>query len=157
MRHGADAHARRVVSADLRADVALRVEGEHLDRPVRPTHVDELVELDPRLVVVRDDHDPRVDGVDARLERDGHLAPPVERAGTGAVAQLEPLARDAVGLGLVPRHEGFPHVIVRLVAVLVVRRIEVGEVERSERGRELDGIAPHRDPRTGQEIGVGAT
>jgi hypothetical protein len=52
-------------------------------------------------------------------------------------------------LGLVTGDERLPHVVVREVPVLVVRRVEVREVERAERGGELERAAA-RDPGAGE-------
>ena len=64
----------------------------------------------------------------------------------GALRRVVPgvgaLARDAVVLGLVPRDQRLPHVVVREVAVLVVRRVEVREVEATRaRSGQLDRVA----------------
>ena len=62
-------------------------------------------------------------------------------AGSRAV---DALARDAVVLGRVPRDQRLPDVVVREVAVLVVGRVEVREIERPERARRLARVAPDR-------------
>ncbi len=51
----------------------------------------------------------------------------------------------------VPRHQRLPHVVVGGVPVLVVRRVEIGEVEVAEAGRGRAGIAVHRVARPGEE------
>ena len=141
------------MDADLGSDIALRVEGEHLDCAARPAHVDELVERDPGLVVVRHRHHPGVDPVDARREGERHLAPTVELARSRPIGQFVSLARDAVVLGFVPRHERLPHVVVGLVAMLVVGRIQIGEVERAQHRCQRDGIAAPRRPTAVEEVG----
>jgi hypothetical protein len=50
------------VDTDLRADVPLRVEGQHADRPAaRGRHRLEGLDRHPRLVVVRDDDEAGID------------------------------------------------------------------------------------------------
>ena len=51
----------------------------------------------------------------------------------------------------VPRDQRLPHVVVGEVAVLVVRGIEVGEVEAPELARERSGIASSREPDAAQQ------
>ena len=60
------------------------------------------------------------------------------------VLHLDALARDPVVIGLVPCDEGLPYVVVPLVAVLVVRRVQVREVEPPETARELACVASDR-------------
>ena len=114
----------------------------------RPGHiVGQLVEADPRFVVEYDTTSTLgVDALDARPQRVGHRAAAVEDARGRRVAQLVALARDAVVLGRVPRDERLPHVVVRVVAVLVVGRVEVGEVEGAE-GPAASAIASPADRR----------
>ena len=104
----------RLWIADLRADVALASRRRAISTVAAGrAHVDELVERDPALVVVRHDHDTRVDASMHAAQRVGH-----RRARLNAlfarVGELDALARDAVVLGLVPRDERLPHVVVRL-------------------------------------------
>ena len=104
-------------------------------------------------VVVRHDHDTRADVADHTLERGRHLALDVEHALGRRIAGVDPLARDAVVRGGVPRHERLPHVVVREVPVLVVRRVEVGEVELAEGARHVDRVGADRPPAAVEEIG----
>ncbi len=69
------------------------------------------------------------------------------------LACVDALARDAVVLGSIPRDERFPDVVVREVAVLVVRRIDVREVEGTEAAHQLARVAEHRTARTGDQFG----
>ena len=68
------------------------------------------------------------------------------------VARVEALAGDAVVRRSVPPDERFPDVIVREVAVLVVRRVEVGEIDLRQDVDELEGVASDRSSGAGQEI-----
>src|SRR6266480_4303194 len=54
VRDRTDSLALRVVNPDLRADVAARVEAQHLDVPVQRAPFAQLLDGDPRLVVVGD-------------------------------------------------------------------------------------------------------
>ena len=130
VRHGAHALPLRVVDADLRADVAARVEARAPRRARAPSTSRAARRRDPRLVVVRDDHDARPHVGDHLPQRVGHRPPLVEHALGRVVARVDALARHAVVLGRVPRDQRLPHVVVGEVAVLVVRRVEVGEVAR---------------------------
>jgi len=140
------------VDPDLRAHVPFRVVGEGLHRTARATHLDELVEADPGLVVVGDHHHLRVDALDAGAERVGHRPPAVEDARAVAVGELGALARDAVVRRRVPRDDRLPHVVVRLVAVLVVRRVQVGEIEVAELREQRDRVTPDRGTLAGEQV-----
>ena len=67
--------------------------------------------------------------VDHLVQRVGHRAPRVEDRARRRVTKVVALARDAVVRRRIPRDQRLPHVVVGRVAVLVVGRIEVGEVE----------------------------
>ena len=135
--------ARRVVDADLRAHVAARVEAAAPRRGRAPrtcraarralTHDSSLYDSTTTRARTSRDH-PR--------ERVGHLAPAVERALGRGVARVDALARHAVVLGRVPRHQRLPHVVVREVAVLVVRRVEVGEVDTARASARASSASP---------------
>ena len=137
-----------IVDADLGADVAARVEGEGDHVAVHRAHLAQLVERDPCLVVVRHDHDVGVDGGDRSAQRIRHLALAVEHALGRVVAGVEPLAGDPVVLGPVPRHDRLPHVVVGEVPVLVVGRVEVGEVDVTELGGDRCSVAEQRRTRS---------
>ncbi len=143
----------RVVDADLRAHVATGVEREHLDVPVDRAHVAQLLGLDPRFVVVRHDDHARLHRRDHPPERIRHQSTPVEHALGRVVARVDALARDPVVLGGVPRDQRLPHVVVGEVPVLVVRRIEVGEVARRQRGGHVERVAADRHAGAGEELG----
>ena len=110
--------------------------------PRSGAHLAQLVERHPRLVVVRHDHDVGVDRGDRAAQRVRHLALAVEHALGRIVAGVDALAGHAVVLRLVPRHERLPHVVVGEVAVLVVRRVEVGEVDMADRCRRVASASP---------------
>ena len=89
---------------------------------------------------------------DHALERAGHLALGVEHALGRRIARVDPLARNAVVLRRIPRHERLPDVVVGEVPVLVVRRVKVGEVELAQRPDDLDRVRPHREPAAGEQV-----
>ena len=115
--------------------------------------LDELVEAQPRLVVVGDDHDLGPDELDEAAQRPRHLGAGVEDALGGRVAAVEPLAGDPVVLGSVPGDQGLPDVVVGEVPVLVVGRVEVREVHLVEQLDELAGVAAHRRPAPEEQLG----
>jgi len=127
--------------ADARAVVAGRVEGEDLDRPpALPAHGHQVLERDEALVGEGQDQDLGPDPGDEPGQGPGHLATAVEHALGGLVAGVDPLAGDAVVLRGVPAHEGLPHVVVGEVAVLVVGRVEVGQVHGLQLVDDLRGV-----------------
>ena len=142
----------RVVDADLRTHVAARVEVQHLHVPVDRAPLAELVDADPRLVVVRHHDDTRPHLGDHAAEGLGHRPPLVEQALGLVGARVDPLAGNAVVLGRVPGHQRLPDVVVREVAVLVVRRVEVREVTGREGVGDVEGIRPQRGARTRQQL-----
>ena len=78
----------------------------------------------------------------------------VEHAARGVVvAGIDAFAGDPVVLGLVPAHQRLPHVVVREVAMLVVRRVEVHQVDRAEQLDRADGVPSHGVPGTGEQHG----
>ena len=109
---------------------------------------------DPRLVVVR--HARRLAPARRAItwrERVGHRPPAVEHALGRVVAGVDALAGHAVVLGRVPRHQRLPHVVVGEVAVLVVRRVEVGEVARRRASRATSSASPRTAaPAPGEQL-----
>src|SRR5664280_1026640 len=144
-----------IVDADPGADVAGGVEGQYDDVATDPAELVEFVIGEPRLVVVREDDDLGIHpGHDVGQGR-RHRASTVEGAAGARIAELGPLACHAVVLRGVPGHQRLPHVVVRVVPVLVVRGVEVGEVHGAEPGRpdQGAGVPAHGTPGTGQQLG----
>ena len=54
----------------------------------------------------------------------------------------------------IPGHESLPDVVVREVAMLVVGRIEVSQVELTKRTYELRGVPANGPARTDVELGL---
>ena len=150
-RDGADLLARRVVDPDLRADVALRVDVDPADVPTPGKELGDLVRIVEPLVRDRDEQ-PR------RPERREQLGEGRGRAALGVVgapplAAVDALVGDAVALGRIPADEGLPDVVVGEERVLVVRRVDVDEVD-VELGREDVGVEPGNAARgTGDRLG----
>ena len=124
----ADAPAGWVEDADLRAHVALERDRHRAHVPALGQQRDEVAEVVEPLVGARE-HEPRArEPLDDPRQRVRGLAPPVERALRRPA--VDALAGDAVVLGRVPADQRLPHVVVREVGVLVVRRVEVGALAR---------------------------
>ena len=136
--------SRRVEDPDLRPHVALRVESERNNVAVCGTHVAQVLEFNPGLVVVGDDEDLRVNRLDGVAESIGHLALLVEDALGRLITAIDALARNAIVLGRVPVHESFEDVVVREVAVLVVWRIKVRQIHVVDSGSDLRGVPADR-------------
>ena len=149
----ADPLATRRVDPDLRPDVPLRVEREHDHLAERATDLQQLVQAQPGLVVVRQHHDVGLQAGHRGCQRTGHLPLPVEHALGGLVAAVDALAGHPVVLRRVPGHQGLPDVVVREVPVLVVGRVQVGEVEGAQRRGQGHGVASHRRSGPRQEVG----
>ena len=122
------------VDTDLGAHVAFGVEGQDAHVPAGAAHVDQFSQGDPRLVVVGDHCDPRGYLGDHLAQGGGHLALLVEDALCGVVAAVDALAGDAVVSGSVPGDQRLPYVIVGEIPMLVVRRVDVRQVDRRQMG-----------------------
>ena len=90
--------------------------------------------------------------VDDLVERVRHRAARVEHRPRRRITEIVSFAGDAVVRGSVPRDQRLPHVVVGGVAVLVVRRVEVGEIEVAElldhcTGVTLDRVTGAREQR----------
>ena len=83
----------------------------------------------------------------------GHGRLRVEVAARGGVLRVDALAGDPVVGRRVPADQGLPDVVVREVAVLVVGRVEVGEVDRPDRRPAPAWRPPGSSARPGKEIG----
>ena len=70
------------------------------------------------------------------------------------VARVDPLAGDAVVLGCVPANQRLPDVVVREVAMLVVRRVEIGQINMRDDVDERHRVTAHRDPTPGKQSGA---
>ena len=137
MRDSPDLRPLGVVDPDLRADVATIVDLDHLRLAPGPQERQELVAGEEPLVVERDDDGGRVD---RREElREGLAAATLRVEGALALAAVDPLARDPVGLGVIPADQGLPDMVVAEVRVLIVGRVDVDDVG-AERGRSLRGL-----------------
>ena len=133
----ADPIAARVVDPDLRPDVAPVRDLDHLGLAPGREELDQLLAVEEALVVEGDDQGRRPDGAEEPRERLPAAAPRVE--GALALAAVDPLAGAAVGLGLVPADQGLPDVVVAEVLVLVVGRVDVGDVA-PQRARGLGRV-----------------
>ena len=151
--HLADPLPARVVDADLRPHVALGVERQRVHVATHGAPRRELIERDPGLVVVRQHQHAGPHPADGLPQGLGHLSPAIERALVGRVARVDPLARLPVVVGVVPGHQRLPDVVVGEVAVLVVGRVEVGQVELAQRLDHFGRIGPDGPPGTRQELG----
>jgi hypothetical protein len=103
----------------------------------------ELVGVVETLVRDRHEHPGRTQGSDQRGERGGRL--PLRVEGAVTLPAVDPLASDAVALGRIPADERFPDVIVGKERVLVVRRVEIDEVDVEGR-REGRGVEARDHP-----------
>ena len=112
-----------------------------------------LVGADPRLVVVRHHDDLGLRPPDDVRQRRRHLPPPVEHRLGRLVPAVDALAGDAVVLGCVPTDQSLPDVVVGEVPVLVVGRVEVGEIDVWQDVDGLPDVAEDRDAGAGQELG----
>ena len=147
----ADAAAGWIVDPDLRTDVSLGVEGEHPHLPPLRAELEQLLEGHPRLVVVGEHEQTGVDLSEERGQRGDERAARVERAAGRRVATVIPFAGDAVVAGRIPRDQGLPGVVVAVVGMLVVRWVEIREVDGREPGRGGAGIGPDRGPMAGEQ------
>ena len=147
------------MDADSRPHVPVLFKGQHphVGAPSRlpfPTQVLEFVAIQPRLVVVGQHHHLGVHTSHHLGQRRRHLPFAVEHAGR-FITHFGPLARHPVVLGGIPCHEGLPHVVIRRVAVSVVGRVQIGEVERPQRAvtNQFDRIAMKSRARTQEQLG----
>src|SRR5262249_52834164 len=127
-----DLLATRVVDPDLRADVALVAAGEHAHLAARAQQRLDLAAREEALVAEREHQHRRAHRLDDAPQAREALAARVE--GAAPLAAVDAFAGGAVDLGLVPEHERFPDVVVPEVGVLVVGRVEVGDVGAQARG-----------------------
>src|ERR1039458_7033023 len=129
------------MDTDLRAHVPFRVELEELDVPAPGTHLEQVVAAKPGLVIARHDNNGRFDSADDLGEGSGHCLLRIEITAGGGAPRVGPLARNPVVVGRVPADEGLPDVVVGEVAVLVVRRVEIREIDRTDRRHGLPSVS----------------
>ncbi len=139
VRDRADLLASRVVDPDLSAHVALRVDVDPADvADLREDRL-ELCSVVETLVGDRDEQPRRHErGDEAGQSR---RSAPARVVGASPLSTVQPLVGDAVALGRVPADDGLPDVVVGEVGVLVVRRVDVDEID-VELGRELVRVEP---------------
>ena len=132
------------MDADLRPDVTASA-GRHSHHlaPHVLEQAGDSVEGEVSLIIERHDEVGRGKRAQERLEGDPCAPPGVVVA--LHVATIEALAGDAVGLRGVVADERLPDVVVGEIRMLVVRRIDVGDVDGREAGRELVGVGTQRE------------
>ena len=131
------------------ADASRRRSGASRSRWRRPGPARPAAGRPPRVVealVGEREQDPRRRG-SARPDRPARPRPPGGSCRrTWSCGSRRACRRRRSGRG-VPAEQRLPDVVVREVGVLVVRRVEVGDVDAVELAGQLVGVAPHRGAR----------
>ena len=104
----------------------------------------QVVEAHPGLVVIGQNQNSGVHLFDYLSQCGGHRSLRVERTRRCRIPAFDALLGYPVMLRVIPGHDGLPHVVVGQIPMLVVRRVQVGQVERAKRTGHLEGVASYR-------------
>ena len=150
-RHRADLLAGGVVDPDLGSDVALRVDVDPPDIAELPEQAAELTDVVETLVRDRDEEPAGRERREQLCE--GRRGGPLGVVGAAPLTAVDPLHRHPVGVGGIPADERFPDVVVGEERVLVVRRVDIDEVDVELRREHVRVEPRHRPGRARHRLG----